>query len=61
MAFALITRAGKKLNVQKIALDQTSKIARRTQERIMESEKQQMNEREQMKEHQAKIAMQLQM
>ena len=34
MAFALITKAGKKFNVQKIELDRDSQLVQRTQERM---------------------------
>ena len=36
MAFALITKAGKKFNVQKIELNNDSQLVQRTQERMRE-------------------------
>ena len=58
MAFALITKAGKKFNVQKIELSNDSQLVQRTQERMREDEREKHLERQRMKALQVKLAQQ---
>lgn len=58
MAFALITknRQGRKINVQKIALDSQSQLVLRTQQRMEEDERERQIEKKQLKDIQAMLA-----
>ena len=56
MAFALITKAGKKFNVQKIELSNASQLVQRTQERMREDEREKHLEKQRMKALQVKLA-----
>ena len=58
MAFALITKAGKKFNVQKIELSNDSQLVQRTQERMREDEREKHLEKQRMKALQVKLAQQ---
>ena len=57
MAFALITKSnqGKKIKVQKIAIDSESQLVKRTQMRMAEDEREKQEEKRKLKDIQAKI------